>query len=174
MFYEPNNKSEFSEEIKNLNQKIDSYIGEHGFSGAMRLTIKGKVIYERSVGYADAERKIPFSDSSMFTLYSLSKPFCAIGLMKLVDAGRVDLNKHPSVYVPEAKGFDKDLRIHHLLNHTSGIADFVRTEAFYKKYKGSRNADIRFLLEKLSTYPSTFKPGTDGFYTNVNLYWIKF
>lgn len=57
----------------------------------------------------------------MFTLYSISKAFCAIGLMKLADKGLIDINRHPGVYLQEAKDFPKELTIRHLLWHGSAI-----------------------------------------------------
>lgn len=47
----------------------------------IRVTVKDEILYERSVGYADREKKLPFTKDSMFTLYSMSKPFCAMGLL---------------------------------------------------------------------------------------------
>lgn len=55
----------------------------------------------------------------------MTKPFCAIGLLKLKDKGLVDINSHPSRYVPEALGFDSRVTIRQMLNHISGLPDFV-------------------------------------------------
>ena len=54
--------------------------------------------------FQDMEQKIPFTKDSVFTLYSLSKPFCAIGLLILKDRGLVDIDQHPGKYLPEAAG----------------------------------------------------------------------
>lgn len=151
---------------KKLNSELDRYEAE-GVGGMLRITEKDKVIFERSLGYANANTKEAFTKDSMFTLYSLSKPFCAIGLMKLYDRGLVDIDAHPGKYLPEAKGFHPDLKIYQLLNHTAGIPDFVQTEEFCKKYRFSGISELE-LLPILSEYEGFFAPGTDGRYTNVN------
>lgn len=155
-------------DTKRLDAKIDAYAAAEGFSGMIRVTRGDRVLYEKAVGYADVEKKTAFSRDSIFAFYSLSKPFCAIGLMKLVEAGKVDLAAHPSRYVPEARGFDERLSVHHLLTHTSGIPDFIQTEDFFEKYKNESDADMRPLLEKLCAYPAYFAPGEGAKYENSN------
>ena len=161
-------RMKYEEQIKKFDRKIDDFLKENSFSGTVRVTIRDEVVYERSIGFADSENGIPFSGESMFTLYSLSKPFCAIGLMKLVECGKVNLDAHPSLYVPEASGFDSTLKVSNLLNHTSGIPDFVRNAEFYGKHGECENADLRTLLKELATYKPSFLPGKGALYANVN------
>ena len=149
-----------------LNKALDAYEHE-GCYGMLRITEGGRLIFERSLGYANAETKEPFTKDSMFTLYSLSKPFCAIGLMKFYDRGLVDIDEHPGKYLDEACGFHPNLKIYQLLNHTSGIPDFVQTVDFYKKYRFSGKSEFE-LLPLLSEYEGFFEPGESGRYTNVN------
>ena len=151
-----------------LNQRIDDYARAEGFSGVIRVTHKDQILYERSVGYADVAEKREFSANSRFTLYSLSKPFCALGLMKLWDKGLIDLSAHPSVYVPEVAGLHESLTVHHLLTHTSGIPDFFKTSAFYKNHKEEKNPDLRALLPELCACPAFFLPGESAHYQNTN------
>ncbi len=86
-----------------LQRKIAEYCKEKHIQGVLRVTVCGKVKYEQAIGFADIQNRVPFTSESMFTLYSLSKPFCAIGLLKLKDKGYVDLDSHPSRYVTNKK-----------------------------------------------------------------------
>lgn len=147
---------------------ITDYCKDHYFSGSLKITIKNQTIYQKSVGFADFENKIPFNDDSLFTLYSLSKPFCTLGLFKLVDKGLIDINAHPSKYLPQASGFDKNLKIHHLLRHISGLPDFEQTEEFKNKYAPANTCDLRKHVELISNYPMRFSPGQSSMYANVN------
>ena len=151
---------------KNLNSELDRYEGE-GVGGMLRITERDEILFERSMGYANCETKEEFTKDSMFTLYSLSKPFCAIGMMKLYDRGLVDIDEHPGKYLKEAEGFHPDVKIYQLLNHTSGIPDYVQTESFCKKHRFSGKSELE-LLPILSEYEGFFAPGTAGRYTNVN------
>jgi CubicO group peptidase (beta-lactamase class C family) len=105
----------------------------------------------------------------MFTFYSLSKPFCVIGLMKLKDKGLVDIDAHPSRYVPEMKGFDKRVTIKQMLHHISGLPDFEQNTDFAQKYAPGYARYAREHLTYLADYPQYFAPGTNEKYANVNM-----
>lgn len=151
-----------------LDAFLDNYYKVNQNSGVLRVTVKDRVVYEKFMGYADIENKTEFSAKSMFTLYSLSKPFCAIGLLKLKDKNLVDINKHPGVYLPEAKGFHPAVTIKHLLNHTSGIPDFDQDTDFRTKYRGETSKQLKEQLLLLTQYDHLFEPGTKGKYANIN------
>jgi CubicO group peptidase (beta-lactamase class C family) len=151
-----------------LDRFIDKYYSLHQNSGYLRITLKDEIIYERAIGFSDIENKVEFTKESMFTLYSLSKPFCAIGILKLKDRGLVDIDNHPSIYLPEAKGFDERVTIRQLLHHVSGMPDFDQTARFKQKYASGFARQMREHLKELSHYPMVFEPGTDAMYANVN------
>ena len=151
-----------------LDLQIEEYCKKHQISGMLRITVKDAILFEKNMGYADAEAKTPFTKDAMFTLYSLSKPFCALGLLRLVEAGRVLLAAHPSVYVPEAKGFDPAVTVRHLLNHTSGLPDFELNKEFAARYPHGYAHEVRGQLEALSVMPQVFAPGTKMLYANIN------
>ena len=151
-----------------LYQQIEEYCAANHISGMLRITVRDEVVYRQSMGFADWEKQIPFGEESMFTLYSLSKPFCAIGLLKLKDAGLVDLDVHPSRYVPEALGFDERVTVRHLLHHISGLPDFEQNRDFAEKYAPGYREYAREHLKLLTEWPSYFAPGTEGKYANIN------
>lgn len=153
---------------RKFTQRIGDYCREKHIWGVLRVTRRGEILHEQSVGFADRERGLPFDGNSMFTFYSLSKPFCAIGLMKLRDRGLVELDVHPCRYVPEAAGFDSRVTVRQLLHHTSGLPDFEQTGDFAKKYAPGYGKYIREHLKLLSRYPQYFAPGTGSMYANVN------
>ena len=152
--------------------KLDAFLEEYyrinQNSGCLRITSRDEVIFRKFMGYADREAKTPFTEHSVFSLYSLSKPFCAIGLMKLKDKGLVRLDDHPGVYLPEAAHFHQDVTLRHLLTHTSGIPDFNQNTDFQTKYAGETSQQLRWQLGLLADYGMLFQPGTQGHYTNTN------
>lgn len=145
-----------------------AYEKEHILSGTLQLRCKDEMLLCRDFGMADYENQIPFSPSSVFSYYSISKPFCAIGIMKQWDRGLVELDAHPGRYVPEAQALHPAVTIRHLLQHTSGIADFEQTEAFRQTYVHGTYENLRTHLALISGYPTHFAPGTGGFYANIN------
>ena len=73
---------------------LDDYSKNNNFFGVVRITLKDRVIFQKNIGYADCEKTIPFDDDSIFSFYSLSKPFLAIAIMKLYEEGKIDIDAH--------------------------------------------------------------------------------
>lgn len=156
------------ERLDELRLDIEKYCSENSISGVIRVTVGGRIEYTQNIGYADFENKIEFDENSMFSLYSLSKPFCALGLLKLVDKGEVSLDSHPSVYVPEAAGFDSRVTVRMMLHHVSGLPDFEQETEFARKYAPGYASRIREHVSALSSCKNYFEPGTAALYANVN------
>lgn len=152
-----------------LNVFLDDYSKNNNFFGVVRVTLKDRVIFQKNIGYADYEKAIPFYADSMFTFYSLSKPFLSIGIMRLYEEGKIEIDSHPSKYIPEAIGFDKEVTFRNMLHHTSGLPDFVQTAHFDKKYSSGAPEYLREQLKELSKFPNVFKPNTSGMYANINM-----
>ncbi len=154
--------------MERLNNQIDDYALKECFSGVIRVTIKDKIVYEKRVGYADFEKQILHTSDTEYTFYSLSKPFCTLGIMKLVDKGLVDLDAHPKKYVPEMAKFDERVTVRQMLQHTSGLPDYGQTPGFYDKYAKSGITDHRKLTEIITDYPMFFEPGKEARYCTSN------
>lgn len=155
-------------EFKGLDAYLEKYTQENGNTGMLRITLRDQIIYEKNMGYANREEKRPFTQDSMFTLYSLSKPFCAMGLMKLKEQGKVDIDQHPGKYVKEARGFHPDVTMRQILQHIGGLPDFVQSAGFPERYQTGYAHEMRRHMEELSSFPQMFAPGTASRYANVN------
>jgi CubicO group peptidase (beta-lactamase class C family) len=152
-----------------LREDLNAYCEKNHIFGVLRITQSENIVLEQNFGYADLETKRPFTKDSLFSLYSLSKPFCVLGLMKLCDKGLVDLDAHPSRYIPEAEGLDARVRIRHALHHTSGLPDFGQNKEFAEAHKPGTPERMREHLRLISAYPQYFAPGADTRYANVNM-----
>ena len=152
-----------------LEKFTEEYCRNQPFYGNIRVTSHGNVVYRKSVGYADRNRGILLNEDSRFTLYSLSKPFCAIALLLLRDRGMADIDRHPGEYVPEAAQADARVTLRQMLHHTSGLPDFEQNPEFCRKYAPARLEDLREHVKILcGEYPMCFEPGTSAMYCNVN------
>lgn len=83
----------------------------------------GKLIAHRAVGKLSPQQpSVELSTSALFPLCSITKVYTAAAIMILVEHGLVGLNRPVCDYIPEfAQGGKADVRVHHLLTHTSGI-----------------------------------------------------
>ena len=151
-----------------LDQQLQQYCEENAIMGMLRITYRDHVVFRRNIGWADLETRTPFTEQTVFSFYSLSKPFCAIGLLKLKDRGLVELDRHPGYYVPEASEFDSRTTIRQMLQHTSGLPDGQLTEGFREISGPGIPEKAREHVKMLTAYPSAFVPGTEKQYSNIN------
>ncbi len=84
---------------------------------------KGKVIFNRSYGYHTYDKTIPVRETDLYDIASITKiAATGIALMKLVDDGKLDVEKKISRYLPELKHSNKkNLIIADILTHNAGL-----------------------------------------------------
>ena len=87
----------------------------------------GEIIWKGAYGYADIENNILVTDSTLFKLASVSKPFTGTALMQLMENGLLDLdediNNHLPFSVRNPNYPDDPITFRMLLTHTSSIVD---------------------------------------------------
>jgi CubicO group peptidase (beta-lactamase class C family) len=89
----------------------------------------GRIIWEFAVGWADRERRIPATPHTPYSLASVSKPFTATAVLKLVEAGRLALDSPANDYLGQARitGTDAErATLRHVLTHTAGLPAYFR------------------------------------------------
>lgn len=86
-------------------QKIDSILTrlsrEEAFSGNVLISENGKIIYEKSFGYANAETRMPLTENTIFLIGSVAKTFTAVAVFKLREQGKLKLDDHLTKFLPE-------------------------------------------------------------------------
>lgn len=95
------------------------------FSGSIHVQKSGKTIFSNSFGYAIHSEKIINQTHTRFSIASGSKIFTAIAICKLVEEGKLTFDtKINNCLDIDFPYFDKEITIHHLLTHTSGVPDY--------------------------------------------------
>ena len=131
----------------------------------------GQVVRTQAVGMSDIEAKRPAKVDDLFEIGSLTKQFTAMGVMILVEAGRIDLEDPISKYLSDAPAAWGGVKIRNLLYQNSGVPEyaFVPTLTLLDKYT---RAQFMLAMGKL---PVDFQPGEAWAYSNTNyalLGWI--
>jgi CubicO group peptidase (beta-lactamase class C family) len=138
--------------------------GEPG--GAVLLVKDNNVIYKKGFGVADINTKEPVTTNTLFNLGSISKTIVAYGVLKLAEEGKLSIDDNLYKYFPDFKDatIAKQIKIYHLLTHTSGLPDSRRVKeerSFYLTAKDEENfAPIK------QTTKLEFEPGTKYTYSN--------
>ena len=91
-----------SERLQRVAQMIQRRIAAGDLAGAVvAVARKGRVAYVNAQGVMDLDTKQPMSSSSMFRIASMTKPVIGVGVMMMVEEGKLRLNDPVSRYIPE-------------------------------------------------------------------------
>lgn len=119
------------------------------------LTSEGQLT-TAAVGLADVEAKISLDDEVAMPGGSTGKTFVAALTMLLVEDGVLNLDDLASQWLAETLWFHRlpnanDIRIRHLLSHSSGIGDYPPTRGymFGSIWRALTRGSIRFEPEEL-------------------------
>ena len=142
----------------------DFFQNIENFSGNALVAIKGEIIYYKSFGYASRELLAENTIDTKFRIGSISKPITAIAVMILVEKGLIDVNEHLATYISDIPVTWKDITIHQLLTHTSGLAH--QSELVETKH----NLTIEETFEIYKTLPLIQESGVAMNYSNIGYF----
>src|SRR5215210_5440517 len=94
--------------------------------------IEGKRVYRRGFGDAIEESAQPVSDETVFEAASLGKPVFAYAVLRLVDAGVIDLDRPLYDYLPLPDADNsrmKRVTARHVLSHTTGLPNWRQQQS---------------------------------------------
>jgi CubicO group peptidase (beta-lactamase class C family) len=146
----------------------------NGFSIA--ILNQNDTIYNKGFGFTDSDGLKPVTTETKFLMASISKLVTAVVVMKLIEEDKLSLNQSLYEVFPEYPNPEqaKKISIKHLLNHTSGIPDYVvQIDSIFliDKKEPTKSDIINFFKGK----KLEFEPGTNYHYSNAGykiLSWI--
>jgi len=129
----------------------------------------GEIVFARGYGVADRESGIPATAETVYGVGSISKLFTAAAVMRLVEQGRVGLDDPVGVHVSGFPIRGHTVLVRHLLQHTSGVPDFVLLPGFEAMEQGAPERHTRAdLFTLFRDRPLAFAPGAGWAYSNSN------
>jgi len=158
--------------IKQLTDSIEVIIKQENITGLMLgITTKDSVIFSGGFGYADLDTKRKVDESTLCRMGSITKMFVSLGIMKLVNEGKLSLNdelKKIATEVPFKNKWESThpVRIVHLLEHTSGFDD-IKLNRMYS-LDTNENTGIDMMLIHKNSMKCRWKPGERFAYSNPN------
>ena len=157
------------------NQAIDRIFTEWNKTDvpgcALGIIKEGKLIYAKGYGMANMEYDIPNSASSVFRIGSTSKQFTAASIVLLAEKDKLSLDDNLKSLFPDFPDYAKKITIRHLLNHTSGIRDYLQIS--YLKGLGDDDyyTDDNVMKWLINQTDLNFSPGEEYLYSNSG-YWL--
>ncbi|MEX2483162.1 MAG: serine hydrolase domain-containing protein [Brumimicrobium sp.] len=157
----------FTQEIDKtkLDRYFDTLEANNKFMGSVAVSKGGKIIYTKSVGFADVENNIRATENTKYRIGSISKTFTSVLIFKGVEAGIIDLDQTIDKYFSEIKNADS-ITISHLLYHRSGIHNFTNDEAYLKWNMEAKSEQE--MIEIITKAGSDFTPDSKAEYSNSN------
>ena len=145
---------------------IDTYLTqlstEKNFSGGLLIIKDGKLLLSKGYGWADKDKKIPFTPRTLASIGSITKAFTATAIMKLVEQNKISLDDQLKKFFPDIPADKAAITIHQLLTHSSGFHEFLKQDqGDYEKINTEQ------FLKRAFDEPLAFQHGEKAVYTNV-------
>jgi CubicO group peptidase (beta-lactamase class C family) len=150
---------------------------------------KGRVIYSKAFGLRDPAKSDPMTMTTLFRIYSMTKPLATVAAMILVEEGKLQISDPVAKHLPAFKDMKvqtaegpvaaRPMLVQDLMRHTSGLGygeitqNAVVKEGYAKAGLYKPNVidfDVRDLtpaeqVERLSKIPLIHQPGTTWEYS---------
>jgi CubicO group peptidase (beta-lactamase class C family) len=133
----------------------------------------GKLLYAKGYGLANIEQNIPLSPDSVFDIGSTSKQFSAASILLLEKQGKLSVNDDVRKYIPELPDYGKKITILNLLNHTSGLRDYLVLFELAGVNTDSVTTDEEALALIARQKALNFDPGSEWLYSNSGFFLLS-
>ena len=112
-----------SSRLEDLQAVVREDIAAGLYHGAVIKVARGtKVALDVTIGSADAQQSLPLAGDSVFSIFSVTKAFTNILILRAIERGRLALTTRISEIIPEFSGYGREkIEIFHLLSHQAGF-----------------------------------------------------
>jgi CubicO group peptidase (beta-lactamase class C family) len=136
-----------------------------------------KLVYAKGYGLANVEQQVPITPASVFDIGSTSKQFTAASILLLEKQGKLKLDDDIRKYIPEMPAYAEPgggkITILHLLNHTSGVRDYLTLFNLAGIPIDGVTTDETALSIIARQKALNFAPGTDFLYSNSGYFLLS-
>lgn len=140
---------------------VNGYLKKKQIPGcAVMVRHEGKVVLSQGYGIANLEHDVRVTPQTVFQSGSMGKQFTAMGVMMLVEEGKLSLDDRVSKHLTIPSKWSR-ITVRHLLTHTSGLGDYPENFSLQKNYTEDE------LLKMIAAQPLGFAPGEKWNYSNL-------
>jgi CubicO group peptidase (beta-lactamase class C family) len=151
-----------------IDRVVRGYMEREHIPGVAVIALQGdRVLLDQGWGFADVASHAPMTPDAVQPIYSISKHMTAAAVLAL-EEGRLDVNEPVALRLAEWFADEPQLRIVHLLRHTSGLPEFIGLEGIEQIENGERPGSVTDVMSIVDRAPRRFAPGTWHSYSNSN------
>src|SRR5438876_6068574 len=163
-----------TEETATQVDKVFADLQEPGSPGcALGVFRNGQIIYSKGYGLASVELDAPITPQTVFDIGSTSKQFTAASILLLEQQGKLSINDDVRKYIPELPDYGHKIALLHLLNHTSGIRDYLALFELAGVNIDSVTTDEDALGVIVRQKSLNFEPGSEWLYSNSGFFLLS-
>ncbi|MEL6675591.1 MAG: serine hydrolase domain-containing protein [Bacteroidota bacterium] len=153
---------------------LEEYVGR-GVPGTVALVYTPEDgLWLGAAGHAVLENAEPMQTCNLFYSASTAKTYHVVAALKLVEQGKLDLKAPIAQYLAPKYAamipLSDQIKVEQLMNHTSGIRDFIEETDHISDYFHNLNREYTTddYLAYISDKEPLFEPGTRVYYSNTN------
>jgi len=162
------NLESFGKRFAETTSELEKLVAEGEIPGISCGARFGDTVETASFGVTNINHPLKVNDETFFQIGSITKTFVALAVMRLVDAGRIDLERPIKELLKDFalsdKGAEEKITMKHLLTHTSGIKG-----DYFKDFGYGKDA-LEKMVGSMSSLPQINPPGRILFYCNSGFY----
>ncbi|MCX8160840.1 MAG: beta-lactamase family protein [Candidatus Saccharicenans sp.] len=165
-----------SRRLGRVDEVIARALERGDFPGAVLLVTRhGKIVWRQAYGHSQlVPEPAPMKPDLIFDLASLTKPIAtATSIMILVEQGRIRLWDRITNYVPEFVPYieekgqpGEEIRLFHLLTHTSGLPPYTDPKEVAARYGEPCPTEV--LVKHIAGIRKEYRPGEKFVYSCLN------
>lgn len=178
---EPEEVGMAAAKLAGIDDAVASLVDGGRLAGAVVVVARrGRVVHESAYGNMDLDDELPMNLDTIFRIHSMTKPVTSVGVMMLIEDGRLSLEDPVSKILPELAGLkvfasgnareyetepaQREMTIADLLRHTSGFTyGFFGTSVVDQLYAGAGilwpTRNLEETVKELGKLPLLFQPG---------------
>ena len=139
---------------------------EAGRAAGMSIAVArgGETLLRKAYGFADLELGVPTPSDAVYEIGSVTKQFTAVAALMLAEEGKLSLEDDLSRWFPDYPLEGREIPLHRLLDHTSGIKGYTEMPAF--RTLTTQDLPQDSLIALVAAEPFDFEPGDALIYNN--------
>jgi CubicO group peptidase (beta-lactamase class C family) len=151
---------------RDVDAMMQSYVSKD-WVGNVAVVYAGKQIVRSAYGIGDRTWQLPTRLDAIYRIGSTTKMFTAVVALQLVQTGQLSLDASARTYLPDLPASWQPVTIRHLLNHTSGVPEYLSSTDSFRKLVRLDRTPVE-VLALVQEQPLHFAPGSKYEYSNTN------
>ena len=149
----------FDDRFRGVRDAFAAQLEGDELGGSIAVDVDGETVVDVWGGWRDEARTTPWTQDTIVNVWSTTKTVTALAVLTLADRGRLDLDAPVAEYWPEFAANGKaDVRVRHLMSHTSGVAGWDPPFTVEDMY------DWETSVARLAAQAPWWEPGTASGY----------